>query len=81
MTQRTIQRGQEIEILGAGERETINIKNGEVAENIARKIDKISGITGVEATSSTQAMLSFENSSNSSIKDLFPLICTELMEK
>ena len=69
LTQRTIQRGQEIEILGAGERETINIKNGEVAENIAKKIDKISGITGVEATSSTQAMLSFENSSNSSIKD------------
>ena len=38
-------------------------------KNIARKIDKISGITGVEATSSTQAMLSFENSSDSSIQD------------
>ena len=68
-TQRTIARGQEIDILGAGERKTVNIKNGENAENIARKIDKISGTTGIEATSSTHAMLSFENSSNSSIED------------
>ena len=68
-TQKTIQKGQEVEILGAGERKIVNIKNGEIAENIARKIDKVSGITGVEATSSTQAMLSFENSSNTSIKD------------
>ncbi len=69
LTQRTIQRGQEIDILGAGDRKIVNIRNGEVAENIARKIDGISGITGVEATSSTQAMLSFENSSNLSIED------------
>ena len=68
-TQKTIQKGQEVEILGAGERKIVNIKNGEIAENIARKMDEVSGITGVEAISSTQAMLSFENSSNTIIKD------------
>ena len=69
LTQNTIQIGQEVEILGPWDKKTIQINNGENAENIAKKIDKISGTTGVEATSSTQAMLSFENSSGSNIKD------------
>ena len=69
LTQNTIQTGQEVEILGPWDKKTIQINNGENAENIAKKIDKISGTTGVEATSSTQAMLSFENSSGSNIKD------------
>ena len=69
LTQKTIQTGQKIDIIGSGERKTVDVKNGEHAENIARKIDKIAGITGVEATSSTQAMLSFENSSNTTIED------------
>ena len=69
LTEKTIDKGQEIEILGPWAKKHINIKNGEIAENIAKKIDKISGITGVEATSSTQAMVSFENSSGSDIED------------
>ena len=55
--------------MGPWAKKKINVKNGEIAENIAKKIDKISGITGVEATSSTQAMLSFENSSGSTVED------------
>ena len=69
LTEKTIDRGQEIEILGPWSKKKINVKKGEVAETIAKKIDKISGITGVEATSSTQAMLSFENSSDSTVED------------
>ncbi len=69
LTEKTIDKGQEIEILGPWAKKKINVKNGEIAENIAKKIDKISVITGVEATSSTQAMLSFENSSGSTVED------------
>ena len=45
LTEKTIDKGQEIEILGPWAKKNINIKNGEIAENIAKKIDKISGIT------------------------------------
>ena len=40
------------------------MRSGDIAEIIANKINVLADDTGVEATSSTQAMLSFENTSN-----------------
>ena len=45
------------------------MKSGDIAEIIANKINTVADDTGVEATSSTQAMLSFENTSNTNLND------------
>jgi flagellin len=45
------------------------VKSGDIAEIIANKINLLADDTGVEATSSTQAMLSFENISNTTLSD------------
>ena len=45
------------------------MKSGDLAEIITNKINNVAGDTGVEAVSSTQAMLSFENTNNTNLND------------
>ncbi len=68
-TSQAIGTGQSVNFYGNLGKDQLNIRNGEIAENIARKINNISDTTGIEATSSTQALLSFENNSGSALKD------------
>ncbi len=64
-----ISSGQDVSILGTLGKKKIGIKNGDIAELIANKINNVTDETSVEATSSTQAMLSFENTSGSNLND------------
>ena len=68
-TTEAIGTGQSVNVYGDLGKDQLNIKKGEIAEDIAKKINKISDTTGIEATSSTQALLSFENNSGSALKD------------
>ncbi len=68
-TTQAIGTGQSVNVYGDLGKDQLNIKKGEIAENIAKKINKISDTTGIEATSSTQALLSFENNSGSALND------------
>ncbi len=68
-TKPIISSGQDVSILGAHGKRKISVKSGDIAEVISKKINTVAGGTAVEATSSTQAMLSFENTSGGSIRD------------
>ncbi len=68
-TKPIISSGQDVSILGAHGKRKISVKSGDIAEVISKKINTVAGGTAVEATSSTQAMLSFENTSGVSISD------------
>ena len=67
--QNGITSGQEVEILGTQGKKQINVKNGDIAELIAKKINSATNETGVDATSTTQVMLSFENTSGTDLND------------
>ncbi len=69
LTEKIINTGQDVSIFGALGKKQINVKSGDIAEIIANKINVLADDTGVEATSSTQAMLSFENTSNTNLSD------------
>ena len=66
---KTISSGQQVDLLGTLGRENIEINQGEIAEEISKKINAIADKTGVEATSSTQAMISFENTAGTNLSD------------
>ncbi len=68
-TEKIINTGQDVNILGTLGKKLISVKSGDIAEVIAHKINKVKDETSVEATSSTQAMLSFENTSNTNLTD------------
>ena len=68
-TTHAIGTGQSVNLYGDFGKDLLNIKKSDIAENIAKKINTISDTTGIEATSSTQALLSFENNSGSTLKD------------
>ncbi len=68
-TKPIISSGQDVSILGAYGKRKISVKSGDIAEVISKKINTVAGGTAVEATSSTQTMLSFENTSGVSISD------------
>ncbi len=68
-TESIISSGQDVRIFGALGKKQINVKSGDIAEIIANKINTVAGDTGVEAVSSTQAMLSFENTSGTNLND------------
>ena len=68
-TEPIISSGQYANIFGALGKKQINVKSGDIAEVIANKINTVTGDTAVEATSSTQVMLSFENTSNTNLND------------
>ncbi len=69
LTEKIINTGQDVNILGTLGKKQINVKSGDIAEIIADKINTVAGDTSVEAISSTQAMLSFENTSNTNLSD------------
>ena len=60
---------QDVSIFGALGKKQINVKSGDIAEVIANKINRVADETSVEATSSTQAMLSFENTAGMNLND------------
>ena len=68
-TQSAISTGQKVGILGTQSKSEIIVKNGDIAEVISKKINSVKDKTAVEATSSTQAMLSFENSIGINLND------------
>lgn len=68
-TQKTIGTGQKVNFYGDLGNQELNIKKGEIAENIAKKINKVTDVTGIEASSSTQALISFENNAGSAVRD------------
>ncbi len=68
-TEPIIRSGQDVRIFGTLGKKQINLKSGDIAEIIANKTNVLADDTGVEATSSTQAMLSFENTSNTTLSD------------
>ncbi len=69
LTEKIINTGQDVSIFGTLGKKQINVKSGDIAEIIANKINTVAGDTGVEAVSSTQAMLSFENTNNTNLND------------
>ena len=69
LTETAISSGQAINILGTLGEKQVNVKSGDIAEVIAKKINNVTDDTSIEATSSTQAMLSFENTSGSNLND------------
>ncbi len=69
LTEKIINTGQDVSILGTLGKKQISVKSGDIAEVIANKINKVKDETSVEATSSTQAMLSFENTSGTNLND------------
>ncbi len=69
LTEKIINTGQDVSLFGALGKKQINVKSGDIAEIIANKINTVAGDTGVEAVSSTQAMLSFENTNNTNLTD------------
>ncbi len=69
LTEKIIKTGQDIDILGTLGKKQINVKSGDIAEVVANKINKVKDETSVEATSSTQAMLSFENTTGTNLND------------
>ena len=68
-TQSAISTGQKVGILGTQSKSQIIVKNGDIAEVISKKINSVKDKTAVEATSSTQAMLSFENAAGINLND------------
>ena len=69
LTEKIINTGQDVSVFGALGKKQINVKSGDIAEIIVNKINTAAGDTGVEAVSSTQAMLSFENTNNTNLTD------------
>ncbi len=69
LTEAIINSGQEVNIFGTHGKQQINVKSGDIAEVIANKINNVRDTTSVEATSSTQTMLSFENTTGMNLND------------
>ena len=69
LTEKIINTGQDINILGTLGKKQINVKSGDIAEVVANKINGVKDETSVEASSTTQAMLSFENTSGTNLND------------
>ncbi len=69
LTETIINTGQGVNIFGTQGKKQISVKSGDIAEVIANKINNVRDTTSVEATSSTQAMLSFENTSGMNLND------------
>ena len=69
LTETIINSGQGVNIFGTRGKKQISVKSGDIAEVIANKINNVRDTTSVEATSSTQAMLSFENTSGMNLND------------
>ena len=68
-TQSAISSGQKVNILGNQSKSQISVKNGDIAEVVSKKINSVKDKTAVETTSSTQAMLSFENTGATTLND------------
>ena len=68
-TKTAISAGQDINILGTIGKKKVDVKSGDIAEVIANKINNVTDNTLVEASSSTQAMMSFENTSGVNLND------------
>ena len=68
-TESAISTGQNLNILGTQSKSQIIVKKGDIAEVISKKINSVKDKTAVEATSSTQAMLSFENTGGLNLDD------------
>ncbi len=69
LTEKIINTGQDVSVFGALGKKQINVKSGDIAEIVANKINRLKDETSVEATASTQAMLSFENTSGTNLND------------
>ena len=69
LTDTIINSGQDVNIFGTQGKKQISVKSGDIAEVIANKINNVRDSTSVEATSTTQAMLSFENTSGMNLND------------
>ena len=69
LTDKIINSGQGVNIFGTQGKKQISVKSGDIAEVIANKINNVRDTTSVEATSSTQVMLSFENTSGMNLND------------
>ena len=68
-TESAIREGQNVDILGTQSKSQIVVKKGDIAEVISKKINSVTDKTAVEATASTQAMLSFENAAGINLND------------
>ena len=69
-TESAIRTGQNLDVWGTQSKSQIIVKKGDIAEVISKKINSVKDKTAVESTSSTQAMLSFENTGGINLDDI-----------